>query len=561
MEASLAAEHPMPQILGDYELIERVARGGMASLYLARRAGPRGFIRPVALKVVHPHLTEDSDFVEMFIDEANVCSRLNHPNVVHVEELGESDGQLFLVMEFVDGCSLGQILNMSRARDMPLSPGVVVYIVAEIAEGLHSAHELRGDQNEPLALVHRDVSPSNILLSRQGQPKIIDFGIAKFATRQHQTRTQQVKGKLAYMSPEQLRREPLDRRSDIYALGMVLWESLANRRAYAAKGEVDLLKQVMKGPPPSIETVRPGLSPALVAALQRALSPEPKHRFDTVLQFADALKDAVPEVGAVTRKTVAELVKRVQAHKGDAITSFERIRTPSASWALDASDEEAPEATEARDTRLTLDAHTMGSQNGRRGHRVQTLIMGGLVMTAVGLAVGTLASSWFRETPISIEPGDISSVVPQPRTPKDDAAAKSEPMPEQSDRVEGAILPPTPELPRDSTAPADVQTQTAESVEPTERPPRRRIRRRPKAEASSTEATGAGLLSPEERPSRDPTRAVRRRSGADREDALQVDGVRLASPAEVDRANLQRRKRSSAKKVREDDAVLADDYQ
>ena len=220
--------------VGGYEIVAPLRAGGMASLYLARRIGPAGFSRPVAIKVVHAHLASDRAFVEMFLDEARLSARIIHPNVVHVEELGEAGGSFFLAMEYVHGTSLSVFLGRLVESRRMLAPEAACAIAMKVADGLHAAHEAKDEQGEPLQVIHRDVSPQNVLIGLDGHVKLIDFGVAKARGRMQQTEAGSLKGKLRYMAPEQAWGRAIDRRIDVYALGVVLWETLTARRLFSA---------------------------------------------------------------------------------------------------------------------------------------------------------------------------------------------------------------------------------------------------------------------------------------------------------------------------------------
>jgi len=195
--------------IGGFEIVERLRSGGMATLYLARRHGTSGFSRRIALKVIHPHLTYDSRFVNMFVDEARICSQISHPNVVHVEELGVDRGLHYLAMEYIEGCSLNDLLRLLAAKGRGLSVELATRIAMQVAAGLHAAHETVGEDHQPLGIVHRDISPSNVLLSRDGHIKVIDFGVAKARGRLAATPAAEgtLKGKLRYMSPAGFRKD------------------------------------------------------------------------------------------------------------------------------------------------------------------------------------------------------------------------------------------------------------------------------------------------------------------------------------------------------------------
>ncbi|MET0286894.1 MAG: serine/threonine-protein kinase [Polyangiales bacterium] len=282
------------QKVGEYELVAQLREGGMATLFLGRRSGAAGFSRPVAIKVIHPELADDEQFRNMFLDEALLSSRIQHPNVVHVEELGQHEGTHFLVMEFVHGCSLSQLQRTLLQRRRRLAPAYAAQIAMQVADGLHAAHELMDERGRSLDVVHRDVTPENILLAYGGHVKLIDFGIAKAYGRRHRTMDGLLKGKFRYMAPEQALGKSVDRRVDIYQLGIVIWEMLCLRRLFDAERDVDLLAQVQKPRvhPPSafVERVPPALDDAEMAALD----PETRRRPADAQTFARLLGRAVP---------------------------------------------------------------------------------------------------------------------------------------------------------------------------------------------------------------------------------------------------------------------------
>ncbi|GEM_PF-1505064 len=286
-------------LLGRYRIVSPIMEGGMAALYLARPE-PAGPALPelVAVKTMREHLARDAGFVTMFEDEGHLIARLArdaHPNLLRFFELGRSQGGApFLAIEYVDGVSLVQLMQFLSRSQRALSPAVAVHIALGVARALHVAHELRGDQAEPLEVIHRDVSPQNVLLSTGGDVKLIDFGVAKSRGRQWQTAQGSLKGKLGYMSPEQARAEAIDRRSDVYALGVVLWEILVGHRLFAGAPEF-LLERVQHPHIASPRSLVPGLSPALEEAVLRALAPAREDRFASAAAFEAALAAASPE--------------------------------------------------------------------------------------------------------------------------------------------------------------------------------------------------------------------------------------------------------------------------
>ncbi len=303
----------------DYEIIARLKSGGMATLFLARRGGAAGFSRHVAIKVVHPHLAEDQGFIRMFIDEALLSARIQHPNVVHVEELGEDHGTYFLAMEYVHGSALSTLLGSLARLERRLSPAVAVSIAMALADGLHAAHELRAEDGSPLGVVHRDVSPQNVLLSMSGHVKLIDFGIAKAASSSgKRTETGSLKGKLRYMAPEQAHGRAVDRRTDIYALAIVLWEMLTMHRMFGAGNDLSILDEVRnpKIVPPS--QLAPDVPAALDAVLMAALAPDAAQRPATAQDFRRMLGEALPAAHSVDAGQVSEILEAVLGERIEA---------------------------------------------------------------------------------------------------------------------------------------------------------------------------------------------------------------------------------------------------
>jgi serine/threonine-protein kinase len=294
--------------VGPYEVMRRLSHGGMGSLYLARRMGPADFLRYVAIKVVHPHLAENKAFVRMFLDEARLSARIHHPNVVHVEDLGEVGGRYFLVMEYIHGTPLTNVLTNLSTASRRLRAEVAVAIAIGIADGLHAAHELRDEDGKPSGIVHRDVSPQNVLLSASGQVKLIDFGVAKARDRNHQSVTGSLKGKYAYMSPEQAYGREVDRRTDVYALGIVLWEMLTLKRMFQAENDIRVLEKVRNPRVPVPSAYAPGLPGELDRVVMRALARLPERRFESTRDLRLALLAAVPGAASVDATTLGTLV-------------------------------------------------------------------------------------------------------------------------------------------------------------------------------------------------------------------------------------------------------------
>jgi serine/threonine-protein kinase len=279
---------------GRYSLLYRFGAGGMANIYLARLLGAQGFEKLIALKVIHDRLAFDPQFVKMFIDEARLASRINHPNVAHTFEFGRVDDTYFIAMEYVEGESLSAILKQRK-------PGATVSarIIADAAAGLHAAHETRGADGKLLEVVHRDVSPHNIMVSYSGSVKLVDFGVARARGKLHTTQQGSLKGKFSYMAPELIEHAPVDRRTDIFSLGIVLYETITRRRLFKGETEAETLNKVLNLtiPPPS--EYADDCPPALEAIVMRALERRQADRFPTALEMQQALERFLMESGKV----------------------------------------------------------------------------------------------------------------------------------------------------------------------------------------------------------------------------------------------------------------------
>jgi serine/threonine-protein kinase len=308
-----------PLHVGRYALYGEIASGGMATVHFGRLLGPVGFSRTVAVKRLHAHLAKDPEFVSMFLDEARLAARVRHPNVVPTLDVVALEGELFLVMEYVQGESLSRLIKAARRDGESIPLPVVAAITAGALHGLHAAHEATNERGEALDLVHRDVSPQNILVGVDGVPRVLDFGVAKAVGRLHTTRDGRVKGKVAYMAPEQLKHGIVDRRTDIYAAGVVLWEQLTGRRMIEGESEAEMITRVIDGriEPPSKR--EPGVSNALDEVVMRALSKNPEARFGTARQMARAIESCVSPASA---GQVGEWVELVAA---DSLSDRERM--------------------------------------------------------------------------------------------------------------------------------------------------------------------------------------------------------------------------------------------
>jgi serine/threonine protein kinase len=305
-------------------VITEIASGGMATVFLGRALGAAGFQRLVAIKCLHPHVAKDQEFVEMFMDEARLAARIRHPNVVATQDLENGDEGLFLVMDFVDGDGLlGLLRGVFKERKRVPIP-IALRIVLDVCAGLHAAHELTGQSGEPLRLVHRDVSPHNILVGVDGIARITDFGIARAEERLSVTRDGQIKGKIAYMAPEQTSGTPVDRRADLWSLGVVLWECLAGRRLFFGQNDGEVLRNLLVHPIPGLKEFVPEIPEALDRAVMKALARDPDERYATAAEMAEALEQAGGSVGIASARAVGAFVREISGARIEALHAAAR---------------------------------------------------------------------------------------------------------------------------------------------------------------------------------------------------------------------------------------------
>jgi serine/threonine-protein kinase len=301
--------------LGRYEILGEIASGGMATVFLGRVTGAKGFQRLVAIKRLHPHLESEEDFVAMFLDEARLAAKIRHPNCVATLDVEDQEG-LYIVMEYIEGDRLLGLLRHAAKTGERIPPPVAVRIALDTLAGLHAAHELRDDDGELLGLVHRDVSPQNVLIGVDGVARLTDFGIAKATSRLTVTRDGQLKGKIAYMAPEQTKRVEIDRRVDIFAMGIITWEMLTSKKLFNGESDVEVLNQLLFEPIPRLKDSAPGIPAALDAVVMKALERDPAKRYSTALEFAEALERASKVFGGpANARTVAAHLQKVSAEK------------------------------------------------------------------------------------------------------------------------------------------------------------------------------------------------------------------------------------------------------
>ncbi|HZO12060.1 MAG TPA: serine/threonine-protein kinase [Polyangiaceae bacterium] len=427
-----------------YQLLVKIASGGMASVYVGRRTGAVGFQRLVAIKRAHAHLIEDASFRRSFIAEARLASKIHHPNVVGVEDVEELEGELLLVMEYVEGASLFELSSAAAESEHLLTAPLAVRILLDACEGLHAAHELVDDDGQPLGLVHRDVSPHNILVGIDGVARIADFGIAKSAfPASANTATGALKGKVSYMAPEYIDSGRVDVRSDVFALGVVAWETLTRQRLFRGMNEIDTMQLLRSRAAPRPSSVASWLSRDLDEVVLKALEKDPDERWQSVRAFGEALQEqARDRVGS--RSEVAEHVRALVQETLIERRALVRAKQPKETVSSDDEEDRGPTET----LRESPQAKTP-----RKAHR------GGIGVAAAIVTVG--AAAWLmRERPAELEsfpqPSIMVTAVPEAPPPEVPEAPQpepkvSQPRPRQSHAQPSAA----PSLSAPATAPSN----------------------------------------------------------------------------------------------------------
>jgi serine/threonine-protein kinase len=297
-----------------YRVIERLASGGMAEVFLAESAGIEGFKKRVAIKRVLPHLSEKKRFISMFLDEARLSAHLSHSNVVQVFDIGVGDNAYFIVMEYVDGADLKGVIDYMKktGRTMPVEAAALIAV--KICEGLTYAHELRSSEGQPLHIVHRDMSPPNVLITKHGEVKIVDFGLAKASSQLEKSEAGIIKGKFSYLSPEAAQGQEVDHRTDIFAVGIILWEMLAGRRLFLGDSDFATVKQVQQAQVPKLSQINADAPPELDRILSRTLARDAAHRYGSARDLGKDLTQFLYHFGRpISAFDIAEHVRGAMA--------------------------------------------------------------------------------------------------------------------------------------------------------------------------------------------------------------------------------------------------------
>jgi eukaryotic-like serine/threonine-protein kinase len=448
-----------PVRLGPYTLLERIASGGMASVYLAEQRGAHGFVREVAVKIAHPHLAEQPRFASDLIEEAKLAARICHNNVVQVLDVGEEDGNVFLVMEYVEGESLAGLLGWCVKNDRRLPFGVAFRILLDALAGLHAAHELRDEAGASLNLVHRDFSPQNILVGVDGLARLGDFGVAKAGSRVGYTTTGVVKGKTAYLAPEQLRGQPLDRRADIWAAGVVAWEVFARRRLFTADNEAELLLKLVSERPRRLRSVCPDVPEALDDAIAEALEPHVEERVPDAAAFAARLRAA-----AATFCEVAEVTDVASWVADTALPARTRRRDARSDVRSSAATRDAGSAGPPLAASMSVDAQTRRDRGAPARGGTSRVAVALVAVGVVGVTAGGAALVHGARTPgAEVERGASSAVVASAEVAKVSpiaAATGGAPAPSAEPSTSGSADPVAPTASAEG-APASAPTQAA----------------------------------------------------------------------------------------------------
>jgi serine/threonine protein kinase len=506
-----------PQRLGKYELLGHWATGGMASLHLARATGIEGFEKIVILKQVLPELASRQEVVQLFLHEARLAATLHHPNIAQVYDVGVANGRYFFAMEFVHGQDVRSILKAAVLRRRRLSLDEAISIVLGVCAGLHHAHMKVGAGGRALGIIHRDVSPSNVLVAYDGSIKLVDFGIAKAVTRNEETRTGALRGKLSYMSPEQCQALPLDRRSDIFALGILLYELSTCRKLFRGKSDFEVLKQIVDQPLPRPSNRVPGYPPELEQIVLRALARRPDDRYATAQDLQlDLEAFARDHKLAISPVTLSRLMTELFANKIDAWHDAEREGKPLAAHLAENIEPVSPAATwmepDAADPRDN--ASTVAEEVPTRWEGGGTLrarrTRWPLAVLGVGLVAATAGLVFIRTARINPAPEPQYILVQGAASPVAEAG-----------RAPAHLVPataPSPPAPTPVTAPTATQVATVEADPPAEEP----------AARPTPPASPASVEQPSPVPERD--RPGRHTPARGRERTRRIEGPHTAAP-------------------------------
>ncbi len=467
----LALTDSAPLIFGRYALYEELASGGMATVHLGRLLGTAGFSRTVAIKRLHPQFAKDPEFVTMFLDEARLAVRIQHPNVAQTFDVVAESGELLIVMEYIHGETASRLL---RAVKGPVPADIAVSIVSGALHGLHAAHEAKNERGEPLGIVHRDVSPQNLIVGRDGVTRVLDFGVAKAAGRFHTTEDGKIKGKLAYMAPEQVRGERVSRQTDVWAATVVLWELLTGRRFARGDHPGHVVEQVLYGKPEPPSKHTPGLPKELDQIVMVGLERKAEKRFGSAREMALALEQALsPALASKVSGWVEEVAGNALESRARQLAEVEGSSNSSAMAGLvdeliaagdmeTASDprEEPTQAEATSPTKPSTDlpsgtlTGTDASALTRKRSRPVTVVVGVLAVLGLGATLWAWGrasgSDSARAAAESASPSPVAteSAPAAPREPAANASAPAAPV--SAEPSASAPPPAAPSVPRAS---------------------------------------------------------------------------------------------------------------
>ncbi|HVE87417.1 MAG TPA: serine/threonine-protein kinase [Myxococcales bacterium] len=470
--------------VGKYELVRKLATGGMAEVFLAKAEWARGVERTVVVKRILSHLAEDQNFVDMFLSEAKLAAQLSHPNIVQIFEFGETEGVYYLAMEYVDGPNLRTLAARAHERGNPIDFRLCAKMISASCEALCYAHDLTDPTTgTPLQLVHRDISPDNIILARNGSVKVVDFGIAKAVTQSHQTKTGLIKGKLAYMAPEQLKTKGIDRRADVYALGVVLYELVAGAKPYDAESEVTMMHAVLYEPMVPIRQRRPDIPEELEQIVNKALAHDRDERYPDCRTFGQDLERFIMTSGhdPVGAFEISKLISELQAQPvGGPASQIRGVATPSAPRGTTTPGPERRESTPPQPAGVAEPVALKSTGTEGQGQ-------------APILLTGNLIASALLGTP----EGEARQAPPPPQAPPPAARGRAR-AEERSTEPEMPAIEPEPHTVPSAPRPAPKREKTSppakvKAKEPPPRVPEPREPGKPRSKVPVI-AAGAGLV-------------------------------------------------------------------
>ena len=449
-----------------YEALVKLASGGMATVFVGAARGALGFRQLVAIKRPHPHLVEDPGFRDALLAEARVASRIRHANVVDVRDVEVAGDAIQLVMDYVEGASLGQLILHGARTGARIPPGVAVRVVLDACAGLAAAHDLTDESGAPLGLVHRDVSPQNILVGLDGIARVADFGVAKEARAVRATTTEgALKGKIGYIAPEYIRGLPIDRRADVFAMGVVLWEALAHKRLFRGSNEAEALDLALRGDAPPVSRYAEGAGEALDAVIARAVAKEPDDRFASARDLAEALESAARPAGLVA--SYDEVARVVRAAVGDELEERRAIVRERLAASEGGSLDPLPPSAPAIERTPSAAATTVALPGPRRrARRARTIALGASIgASAIAALVAVVVLG--RDTD------------PPPAAPSASSIVEAAPAASAVETATASAEPPAPAASSASSAHASPAAPSA-SIAPSARSPGAPAKRAPK---------------------------------------------------------------------------------